>query len=67
MLTSHIKTLRAKHIKYFDLRFNNENKNLKALIINSSRHVFYRDIFIFISYLKDLITHHIAFIIIKLI
>ena len=67
MSTSHIKTLKTKHIKYFNFKFDDENKDLEALVINLSHHVFYRDVFIFINRLKDLTAHRIALIVIKLI
>ena len=40
--------LRAEHIGYFDPGFDDE-KDPGASVVNSGRHVFYRDVFVFIS------------------
>ena len=45
-------TLRAEHIGYFDPGFDDE-KDPGSSVVNSGRHIFYRDVFVFVNRLKD--------------
>ena len=45
--------LRFKKMKYFDLKYQNE-KIFNFAIINVKKHVYYRDIYVFVNKLKNL-------------
>ena len=47
------KQLRAEEVNYFDPKYKKETvKN--ALVVNAEKHVFYRDVYVFVDRLKDL-------------
>ena len=45
--------LRAEEIRYFDSEYQQEQRQ-QGLIINASKYVYYRDVYIFMNRLKDL-------------
>ena len=47
--------LKIENLNYFDLDYKNESNDF---IVNSNRHIYYRDIFVWIDYLKDLIRNY---------
>ena len=48
----------AKDVRYFDSSYEN-NSNFTAFIVNVERHVFYRDVYVFVDRLKDLVKEFI--------
>ena len=61
-----IDILRSKYIDYFDSFFE-EDKDLESFVVNTNRHVFYRNVFVFINRLRDLTTKHISAVVTALI
>ena len=50
-----IEKLRAENLEYFDPEFESEHNET---IVSSERHVYYRDMFVWIDHLKDLCKTH---------
>ena len=52
---SRTEKLRAKDLEYFDPDFKSEHNEI---IVSSGRHVYYRDMFVWIDHLKNLCKTH---------
>lgn len=58
-LAKNASKLRAKEMKFFDSKYQSERTSIIIVaIINASKYVFYRDIYVFVNRLKDLIVLH---------
>ena len=50
--------LRAEEVGYFDPEYQQEQRMSNGPVINASKYVYYRDVYIFVDRLKDLATQH---------
>ena len=48
-------TLRAEKIKYFDSEYQTKNIYKQIFLVNADKHVYYRDIYIFVNRFKNII------------
>ena len=48
-------------VEYFDFKYENSNNvtNIDVFIVNNDKHIFYRDVYVFIDKLKNLIKNSI--------
>ena len=46
--------LRAKEIEYFDLEYQTKNIDKQILLINADKHVYYRDVYVFVNRFKNM-------------
>ena len=52
--------LRVEKLKYFDSKYQEKSKknNIFTFVVNASKHVFYKNVFVFIKRLKNLVKQH---------
>ena len=53
-LIDFIPKLRFEEMRYFDLKYQNEKSFQNFAIVNAEKHVYYRDIYLFVNRLKNL-------------
>ena len=52
--TSTSSTLRVEEIRYFDFEYQTENIDKQILLVNADKHVYYRDVYVFVNRLKNM-------------
>lgn len=55
-----IRQLRLEKVDYFDSKYQKKSKknNISILIVNIKKHVFYKNVFVFIERFKNLVKQH---------
>lgn len=48
--------IRAEEVGYFDSEYQQEQGTISGPVINTGKYMFYRDVYVFVDRLKDLVS-----------